>query len=159
MGFSSWRWFAVLSKSIQVFLSKNPSAQMSMSVTLQVFTALNVTCVSLCSVGWLWGGTGVLWKAASSGSVQDRAMSLQISMLHWLHRPAAGALMQQQHYRMFRYWLGFLLGFVCCLFKWFLETIHLCIILGIVAFSPFSPRHLPVGKKTLIWVFVSINTR
>lgn len=37
-----------------------------------------------------------------------------------------------------------------CLFKRFLEIIHLCIMLERIVFSPFSPRHLPVGKKACL---------
>lgn len=41
-------------------------------------------------------------------------------------------------------------GWGFCLFKQFLEIIHLCIMLGRVMLSPFSPRHLPVGKTACL---------
>lgn len=69
---------------------------MSMSVTLQVFTTLNVTCMSLalCS-GWMalgWdcsGESSKLWVSARQSCVLADQHAAK------LYRPATGALMQQ----------------------------------------------------------------
>lgn len=150
MGFSSWRWLAVLSKSIQVFFSKNPSTQTSMSVTLEVFTTLKITCVSLalCS-GWMALG----WDWCSVESLKPQIRKRQSCVPADQHPVSTAQVSHSSSVQdttgCLGYWLGFLVGFVCSLFQWFLE-IHLCIKLGIVLFSPFFLRCLPVGKKTCL---------
>lgn len=76
---------------------------MSMSVTLQVFTTLNVTCVSLalCS-GWM--ALGWDWCCVESSKPWVRAGERHVLA-------ATGDFRQQQHYRM----LGILAGVSVCL--------------------------------------------